>query len=671
MKRTLHISTLMLVFAVTMLIWLGFQNPVMADVPSQRLMTPTRPATGPVIPPASVPPTASIASSIITKNLLGPPLPDRMTYAKSKPATPRLPGNLVDNWERLVRDDFEGTFPITSSCYTHEDSNLGMLWDKDTLHPYSGSNSIWPAKGGQHGINPLTNDYPPGLDTWLVCGPYDFTNAQFLQIDFKFWRQYTDGDDYLGVLYSLTGTSWDGLLYGGLNPLPTPLWMTQKLVFPWEGLSPIDGQPRVWVGVVFHSDLDAIVGQGAWVDDLQIWRYNKPSITCGNPNSPDPGNKGVHLPSHEIAADQHRYPIIRNGDIQALTGIIAAGAKWVRLGFKPADPASEYSQEQEYDRMVDSLCAAGINVLGLVNHETLSRPGSDVNDPSQADSYRQEFADTASRFARHFKGRIRFWEVWNEPFNSKQPPFVLENRYAALLTSSYNSIKSANPDAHVIFGGLASAWNNATDYLLKVYQFLDSDQGGARPFDYFALHPYFDDTHGLDPSMYMHASEHMTPTLGDRTIIDKFVRIMEAKGDAGKKIWITEVGWNSAKGESNVNCLANVVVDIVSQAIYLKKGFDILYNEARSVDKIFWYQYMDTRSDACNTASPQHTVWSVPKPARDLFDPYSPTANEPGYYGLYGADKHTPKLSQCAFAAYPQPCAQIRSLFLPLILKNP
>ncbi len=260
--------------------------------------------------------------------------------------------------------------------------------------------------------------------------------------------------------------------------------------------------------------------------------------------------------------------------------------------------------------------------------------------------------------------------MWNEP--NVYPVDLTDSHYAALLNQTRISIKNANPNAKVVSGGLGSAWNDSRDYFQTVYTRLNTEQGGARPFDVFSVHPYFDRviTHTLDPAVYMHAADQMDP--GNTTIVDKFVTTMQNNGDLTKRIWVTEVGWNSGKGDPDVGCLWDIVVDQPTQAFYLKKGFDVLLNEARSVDKIIWYQYQDGRAASCSGKHPEGPGWQVPKvldlvPARSVPGAQLP----PGFYGLYGADKQTPKPSQCAFRVYPNYCTEfgLSYVFLPLIIK--
>jgi len=318
--------------------------------------------------------------------------------------------------------------------------------------------------------------------------------------------------------------------------------------------------------------------------------------------------------------------------------------------------------------MADSLCNAGISTLGLFNHETLTRYVTQANDVNMASSYRQEFVGQATWLAYHFRNRIKYWEVWNEPVVTAE---LSESHYAALLTQTSSSVKSANPNAKVLFAGLEHAWNSYNNYFAEVYNRLDNEQGRARPFDIFAIHPYRDANYSQAPSVYMVQPDEM-PDPSDRTIIDKFVRTMEANGDAGKKVWVTEVGWNSALGEPNAPPL---VVDKITQAFYLQKEFDILLDQARSVDRVFWYKYQDeiTQMSAPNfNRLMTGEDWRIRHPATEPFDYSAPSVAAPGFWGLYThIHKLDPKPSRCAFKYYPQRCPDLPWLdFLPLIRRG-
>jgi len=552
--------------------------------------------------------------------------------SKAKPAA--TTANFVDNWDLLLEEDFEGSFPRGScAVYDVSDDGFERTWDDDDFRPFDGSWAGWPANGGANGVDPAVSDYPANLDSWLICGPYDLSNAQKFLVKFYRWMEINDADDMVFV-----GASTDGQNFSGLGWHGTQAWVHYNV---WFG--GVAGDDSVWVAWGFQSDDDEDLAEGAWIDDLEVWRYNTPGAVCG---SLDPGNKGIVLPPYDPTVGEP-VPIIRAGDTIAVDKLKAAGVNWVRLGFVQMDGIVDW---QAYDRMVDTLCAQGISVLGLVNHETLVH--QDFNDPASAAEYRQEFADTVGFIADHFEGRIAYWEVWNEenldekPDDPYNPPRVDPQRYAPLLDEAYQSIKAVNPQAQVIFGGLASAWGDSNDYFVEVYSWL----GSSTPFDYFAVHPYPRPDEGPDPQVYMYADRPQYDT-----IVDKFLKTMSDNDDGDKRVWITEVGWNSSKGSpTRPVCLDPVLVYESEQAAYLKPMFDILFDEVDvwgspgipAIEKVVWYQYMDVGVDDPCTLSRSvngHMYVSF----RDMVQ----AGSVDWWFGLYRGDKVTPKETWCAYLA--------------------
>lgn len=490
--------------------------------------------------------------------------------------------NFVDNWDLLLDEDFEGVFP-QGACAVYDDSNDGFerSWDDDDYRPFNGYYAAWPANGGADGVDPSTNDYPANLDSWLICGPYDLSNAQKFLVKFYRWMEINDSDDMVFV-----GASPDGQNFSGLGWHGTQGWVHYNVWF-----DNVADDDSVWVAWGFQSDDDEDRAEGAWIDDLEVWRYNTPDRVCGDL---DPGSKGIVLPPYDPVAGSP-VPMIRAGDTIAVDKLKSAGVDWVRLGFVQTGGIVDW---QAYDRMVDTLCAQGISVLGLVNHETLAR--QDYNEESTATEYRQEFVAKAGFAADYFEGRLTYWEIWNEQ-NLGEGAFVNPVRYAPLLNETYQAITDANPQAQVLFGGLASAWGDSNNYLVEVYDRLDNELGGARPFDYFAVHPYARVDEGPDPQVYMYADQ---PDYD--TIVDKFMETMSDNNDGDKRVWITEVGWNSSKGSpTRPACLDPVLVSESEQAAYLKPMFDILFDEVDvwgspgtpAIEKVVWYQYMDIGID--------------------------------------------------------------------------
>jgi hypothetical protein len=85
-----------------------------------------------------------------------------------------------------------------------------------------------------------------------------------------------------------------------------------------------------------------------------------------------------------------------------------------------------------------------------------------------------------SEVVRHAKGRIKYWEVWNEPPNGTGRDQTAAD-YAKIVSAAYDAAKAADPACKV---GIA-AKSVAINYLDQAIK-----AGAKGHFDYITLHPY-------------------------------------------------------------------------------------------------------------------------------------------------------------------------------------
>jgi hypothetical protein len=590
-------------------------------------------------------------------------VPMRSSIAPFSVTPPPPSVQLRDNWHTFRSTTFEEANPLDPECSVHQfnPDNKDRYWGVASDKSFSPSHALWPAVGGSESITPATN-YPPNMNTWAVCGPYDARNQQNFMVKLKLWMTIPEvfDDFFVGVSTDanvVSGTTFRGKKWSG--PVTKDDWETISVYFPDAA-----NTATVWVGIRFLSDY-SVQAEGPWVDDLQVWYYTPPAINCADQ---DNGFKGINLPAYDPSAGGIASTI-RLGDIRALQHLVDSNAKWARLLFHHTGGQIEW---QDYDRMVDSLCAEGISVLGVVNHQTLVR--QDFNEESTAESYRAEFSAKANVLARYFSTRVKYWEIWNEPdfpIDLSNSPGLFPNLYARLLKETYDSIRQANGQAKILFGGLASAWSEtAYTRLAGFYVELNVVVGSQflpKPFDYFAIHPYTDGDgvysdgrrrRGTDPRAYMHDDLNGVAIGNPPTVLDKFIQTMQDNGDDGKKLWITELGWvRSGAPYDNAKCHEHILVPYFMQARYLEYGYKILQNEVKfpngelAVEKIFWYQYMDTAQSSDCGGPMQFAQWS----------------------GLYGGQKSTINQPlQCVFVNYPNlhSCiSNLKEIFLPLTIR--
>jgi hypothetical protein len=212
-------------------------------------------------------------------------------------------------------------------------------------------------------------------------------------------------------------------------------------------------------------------------------------------------------------------------------------ARWVRieLSWSDAEPTKgSYDQQvlKRFDRSVNLALAAGAKVLIVPTKSPSWASGSTSRNapPLNPADYARYARDMAKRYA----GKASAVEIWNEE-NHKAFWTTGPNpaKYAQLLKAAAPAVRAANPDATVLFGGLAF---NDHSFLEGVYA-AAPDIGNY--FDAMAAHPY---TTGAAPP------EEIWKDANGRIAKDSFPgyrelrKTMLAHGD-DKPIWLTEFGW--------------------------------------------------------------------------------------------------------------------------------
>jgi DNA-binding beta-propeller fold protein YncE len=546
----------------------------------------------------------------------------------------------VSGWQPLVLEDFEGEWPGAGSCWTlydTSDDGQDRTWGSDGYRAHSGDGAAWPARGGDDGIDPQPPaGYPDHLDSWMICGPFDFSDASSASAAFWLWSEVEEGHDefFFGV-----GDGTDDWFYGYAWDVSVPAWAHYTIYFPaYTGSA---AYSTVWLAWNFQSNASHPGEfEGPWVDDIEVAR----SQACP---AVDPGNKGLQVHPNELPG---QVETIENAD----TG-------WVRLEFR-MDPDGSLDLAR-YTGIVDSLCEHGMAVIGLVDYmalpDDLDGDGrKDYDDPEDHIAYQQRFTETVETLAHHFRGTIRHWEIWNE--ENGLTWHIRPEYYARLLVKVSEVVRPIDADNQILFGGLDHVWATS-QYLEPVYDALDLDWAGARPFDILAVHPYFVRVSGeyvLDPNLYLRDSSDP-----GRTILDPYLDYMASRGDGDNDIWITEIGWNSAlDNPAIVNCpgMQAWCVDRATQARYLEDSFDILFSEVQDpqgncdrVKNIVWYQYHDTTSSAAEMA--ERMSVAVREIASD------PDAVCPADWGLVDGNRQ-PKPSYGAYQTYARPPTDVTLL---------
>ena len=184
---------------------------------------------------------------------------------------------------------------------------------------------------------------------------------------------------------------------------------------------------------------------------------------------------------------------------------------------------------------------------------------------------------------------IRTWQIWNEP-NFKY--FVTRPNpadYGKLVKISFAALRSVDAGAQIVLAGMFSQPIEATrnfrppqayfaaDFLERMYR---STPGIKSRFQGVALHPYTGNFLRLAPE------------------IEEFRRALKRNHDAGKGLWITEIGWSSEPFGQEHDSFAK---GPGGQARELKSAFSLFAHNAAKwrLKRIYWFS-VDDAPGICN-----------------------------------------------------------------------
>jgi outer membrane protein assembly factor BamB len=220
------------------------------------------------------------------------------------------------------------------------------------------------------------------------------------------------------------------------------------------------------------------------------------------------------------AAGAHdRLGMCHGGDYPTMA---AAGIGWSRhdLTWSAAEPERGQFNWGWYDDVVARGEQAGLKILPILCYSA-AYWGAGEAQPNQPWKF-EDYGRFAYEAARHYKGRMNAFEVWNEPnlggFWHGEPNAA---EYVSMLREAYNGIKRANPQATVIGGSIAAVGNLDWPYLEAMFA-----HGAAKYMDALSLHPY-----------------RPMPEAGQPKIAYRVRELLAAYGVADMPVWITEEGW--------------------------------------------------------------------------------------------------------------------------------
>jgi polysaccharide biosynthesis protein PslG len=216
-------------------------------------------------------------------------------------------------------------------------------------------------------------------------------------------------------------------------------------------------------------------------------------------------------------------------------------------------------------------------VFAVQNQQGTCHPPGDLNEDASGSD--QTFKDFAGALAKHANGRIKYWEVWNEPMNmwywSGNP------RQMVRITEDLRTIvKGVDPSAEIVSPGTGwvdehpetgkFAWNPLrwTDEYLEA--------GGNKYIDVVTTHGYL---HGNCPTGGWDLDQIAVRTAQVR-------KIMKKNGVADMPLWSTEGSWGPVT-QGRATCTSDSDMQVAFVAQYHIAMW------AAGYQRVYWYAWND------------------------------------------------------------------------------
>jgi len=347
-----------------------------------------------------------------------------------------------------------------------------------------------------------------------ACTAWNMLDAEVsgkLRMTFRDWENHVLGEKSLDTTLPASGKparmEWQVTVPGNRN------FAEVEFVFEAEGIKPATARSGFTRGLTDAGDA-TLHPESPWGMGVFLYRYGDPA------------------PMDQAAAMAQ-----------------AAGVKWSREEFSWASIEAAPGQYDfsYYDTVVDTALRHGISVYGLLSYwgrftQPYTEKGVD------------DFCLWARATVRHFKDRVKHWEIYNEPniFFWDGP----KELYPVLVQRCGKAIKEEDPQATV----LAVSTSGIDKKFIKLV--LDA---GA-PFDILTIHPY-----------------------RSRLADAGFVReLQDTAGLVGNRpVWITEMGWPTHIGGG---------VDERAQAQLLSRCY-MAAVASGAVQNMGWYDFRDDGTD--------------------------------------------------------------------------
>jgi len=240
-----------------------------------------------------------------------------------------------------------------------------------------------------------------------------------------------------------------------------------------------------------------------------------------------------------------------------------------------------YSFPKYLDEYVNRTLELGLEPLIIILY---SNPLYDGDDFPHTEEGIAAYSRYASEVVRHFQGRCRYFEVWNEwngactMNHAAHTGSNTPENYVRLLKAASKAMREANPDIFIIGGG-----GDHYVYHKKQIQ-REMELGVMKYCDAYSIHPY----------IYPKTPE----SEGYLEKMKEIISLMRENGCETPRVWLTELGWPTYRGLRFDLEKENASVNREEFSARMFVRYALECRSLPEIERFFWYDLQNDGMDA-------------------------------------------------------------------------
>ena len=225
-----------------------------------------------------------------------------------------------------------------------------------------------------------------------------------------------------------------------------------------------------------------------------------------------------------------------------------------------------------------------------------------------SDEAREAFCNYCRFVATHFKGRIKYYEIWNEQNVAYSWPENEVDSFCTLVRQAAQAVREADPDAKIMLGGVCFL---DLDYFEAMFR-----HGVAEVVDVLCWHPYQWEVSPEESYQPSYAKQPTDPYGSYRERVKRLKALAKKYEFKGNEYHANETTWVAPNPAPDFGVPGGPVSEMVKAkyvartiALHSDMGIPVYYNETWNTGIVYWDVSL---LRATHSADPQSPVWPQP-----------------------------------------------------------